>query len=212
MEKKEFKLFKDLFIHDEEICEYFKSIISSESKKNSVPLDELKKLEDENDKLKASISKIESEKKRLSESFSSYKANYDCLDNIYALYEKLSSETKERLLNVFSGKTSLEFFAGAVQIENILTLWDFIKRRIIENENNDVVGLSEIFKFLLTMYNNGKEKEEYAFISPEIGESFDSDKHYIVDEKTDGNISEVLLVGMYNKKTKKTFKALVKVK
>ena len=63
------------------------------------------------------------------------------------------------------------------------------------------------------MYQLFAGNEKYQAIRPDIGSKFDSDLHSIKGIRTDGVISNVLLVGIYDMGAKKViFKAVVKVR
>lgn len=137
---------------------------------------------------------------------------YKSFDDAYDMFQKLSSETKQRLSNIFENHEIGGFIAAGMQWENIEGIWNFIRRKVIENENYDLIELHNIFLFFFEKYNQQKDVATYRLINPNRGMQYDSDKHVIIGTKTDGIIKEVALEGIENVKTKRIInKALIKV-
>lgn len=156
--------------------------------------------------------KIEIEKEKLQDELKYYRKQYFQIDEVLCLYNKLSDESKQRLKNIFGIENTILFICALQKWNTIEGIWGFTKRRIIEDDNEDCSILSNLFRKIFLIYNENFN-DNYRLIEPHLEEKFDSDKHSIKGTRTDGNISEVLLDGIYDRISNRViFKAIVKVK
>ena len=141
-----------------------------------------------------------------------YESKFKDILNAYSLYYELSDEIKMRLKNIFGLNNIRCFIAATTEWNNVEGLWNFAKRRIVENEIDDAKGLVYLFRFLFQQYIQNVNNNGLELITPSIGERYDSDKHTILGVKTDGVVSKVLIDGIYNKSDNKVvFRSLINV-
>lgn len=211
MIEKDFNKIKQALLKDSEIKEYLKKLftenISTVIDENHSSTETLAEIAN----LRNKILQLEEHNKNCEKKIAIYESNYSLIEQSFISYKQLSEKTKQRLQNVFRGESVVEFFAGAIQIDNILSLWDFTKRRVIENEPDDISSLRTIFLNLIELYNKGQNQAEFILILPKEGEKYDNEKHYIHGTKTDGNVKETELEGFINTKTNKIYKAIISV-
>ena len=179
-------------------------------KKQIVDLE--KKNAETEQKAQCSIQKQQESISSCQEKLSRYEVRYSNIDEAFSVYLSLTDVVKQRLKNIFKAENLYAFLAAISEWENIEGVWSFSKRRLIEDEYNDAEKLIFLFRFLFKAYSQLSDGCPYELISPAIGDKFDSDKHSIKGIKTDGQISEVLLDGIYDVASKKTmYKAVVNV-
>lgn len=141
-----------------------------------------------------------------------YEKKYECINRAFSNYMSLPEGVKQRMGNIFVRENVYSFIVAVSEWNNIEGIWSFIKRRIIEGEDEGLRGLVALFEDAFSFFCLVEGEEKYELINPEVGERFDSDKHSIKGIKTDGQIEEVLLSGIYDSTAKKTvFKAVVKI-
>lgn len=159
------------------------------------------------------IQKVEEEKLVLEEKNRIYVDKYSAIESASLAYQNLSENMKSRISNVFKDGNMYAMIVAAGDWGNITGIWNYVKRRIIEEEGKmDVNNLKKIFRFVFEAYSEINPNCEYKLISPEVGEKFDSDLQSIKGTKTDGRIEEVLLEGIFAENSRKVIeKALVKV-
>lgn len=124
---------------------------------------------------------------------------------IYNLYQNLDLGIKKSLSNIFKSDTVEGFISCGVQEKNISNFWDYIKNEIIEEKPN-TKELIKIFYFFFARYSlavpymrlNDDKKDNH----------FDPILHlkHSSSSSSSGNISEVILLGWENTKTKKRIK------
>lgn len=172
----------------------------------------IEKLEKQIEEIENNQKKIQLENENIKGKIQEYEDRYLDINNMFSLYMELKNDNKQRLRNIF-GIDNLILFVSALHNWNTVEgLWNYAKRRIIEEDNENVVQLSTLFKQIFNVYNTNFNNENYSLISPEVGARYDSDKHSILGIKTDGIISEVLLEGVQDKISGKIiFKAIVNV-
>lgn len=141
----------------------------------------------------------------------SYKQKYMKIEEAYSLYSSLSMDVKQRIKNIF-GIDNIYFFVGAAtKWDNVDGIWNFAKRRVIE-ENDDASLLVELFSFLFYSFCNCTGNHTYCLINPDVGERFDSNRHSIKGTKTDGVVQMVLIPGIFDIPANKTVnKAVITV-
>lgn len=132
--------------------------------------------------------------------------SFELITQAYKAFMKLSSETKNRLGNIFENRDIYGFISAGMQWDNLEGLWDFIRRKVVEEETQEIAELNYIFNNLFEIYNKQTNDLSYKAINPRIGEIFDSDKHIIIGTKTDGTVQKVALIGIENLRTKKVIK------
>lgn len=141
-----------------------------------------------------------------------YESRYLKIEEAFLIYLELSYEMRIRLKNIFGMDNIYTFVAAVLEWNNIEGIWNFTKRRLIENEDRDAECLVNLFDFMFEAYCDCLDMHTFEVISPDVGQKYDSDKHSIIGTKTDGIISEVLLDGVYNVTDKRViFKSIVKV-
>ena len=187
-----------------------------ESQLNSIEREkETKEIEyRENERIyKEQIQKVEEEKLVLEEKNRAYENKYSAIESASLAYQNLSENMKSRISNVFKDGNMYAMIVAAGDWGNITGIWNYVKRRIIEEEEKiDVDNLKKIFRFVFDAYSAINPNCKYKLISPEVGEKFDSDLQSIKGTKTDGRIEEVLLEGIFDENSRKVIeKALVKV-
>ncbi|MCR5587604.1 MAG: hypothetical protein K6F77_08785 [Lachnospiraceae bacterium] len=174
-------------------------------------LDSIKEeLKSTKDELKSTKDELESTKEELKKVNEIYTDRYMLLNSTYDCFQSLSLEMKERLKNISDGNNICLFIVSLTNWNNIEQLWDFTKKRIIEG---DMKGVNELVDFFYKAFEVFSEaNNNYKLIEPVLNESFDSDKHSIRGNKTDGVVEKVLLAGIYNVADSKIInKALIEV-
>lgn len=181
--------------------------------------DFLKNKTDKSDSIIESLqiekSKLEEEKSTKVAELNTYKNKFELFvraENVFVEYMAMSDDTKNRLESIFEANTYTGFISNGLQWENISILWNFIKKKIIENDKSDIQVLIRIFKFFFDFYNSGLKLARYVLIEPVAGIAFDKNTCTIVGTGMDGKISEVLLPGYKDIKTEEVYKALVSIK
>lgn len=181
--------------------------------------DFLKNKTDKSDSIIESLqiekSKLEEEKSIKVAELDTYKNKFELFvraENVFLEYMAMSDDTKNRLESIFEANTYTGFISNGLQWENISILWNFIKKKIIENDKSDIQVLIRIFKFFFDFYNSGLKVARYVLIEPVAGNAFDKNTCTIVGTGMDGKISEVLLPGYKDIKTEEFYKALVSIK
>ena len=162
--------------------------------------------------------KLEIKQKELDE-LSSLKAKLENMKqqvgefyDIFVLYQKFSSETKEELNHLFQKDTAVGIVVSGTQWPNIESLWNYIRIKIINDSGKDTENLLKLFKKVFQLYNEAFRNPVYSLVDPRPGERFDSDRHIIMGIKTDGRIRKVRLAGFVNNRTGKVInKAIVEV-
>ncbi len=179
-------------------------------KKQNVQL-ELRMKEDE-EKTKKRIEKILSEKDIIKEELQDYENKYQCINKAYEKYLGLNEIIKQRMSNIFIRDDIYSFISTVSDWNSIEGMWTFTKRRIIEEDIEGFDDLIDLFDDSFELYNQIDGNNQYELISPAIGDRFDSDKHSIKGTKTDGQIRDVLLKGIFdNVRGKVLFKAVVQI-
>lgn len=166
------------------------------------------------EKLKSDVElqKEKTEKAAVISKLEEYENKYACIDRAYSNYKSLPERVKQRMGNIFVRDNIYAFIVAMSDWNNIEGIWSFTKRRIIEDEKDGVKELVELFTEAFALFALIDGTGRYELINPLVGERFDSDKHSIKGIKTDGQIDEVLLSGIFDSTTKKViFKAAVQI-
>lgn len=204
------------------------SVLQGTQEKNTVP--ELLRAEDEIEKVRAKceaeteelkkvnslleekIKRLEKANAKMENFCQHYQKQYAEMDEAYKMYLQLSEDTKNRLENIFKNNTIFAVIQAGMSWNNVEGIWEFTRRRIVEEETADVEALKILFQFMFQVFNEQTEEKQYKLIVPSCGERYDSEKQRILGTKTDGYISKVHLCGIYHCMTGKTVqKALVEV-
>ncbi len=159
---------------------------------------------DEKDAYDDIIFKIENERDKFKELLEKQIRMFGNISDIYNLYRMLSDETKAEIKGIFKRDNIENFIVCGSQIDNIQMLWDYIKSKIIENENMDVENLKLIFNYFFEKYNEIHDGCMYDRLNVNINDEFDTNIHTrSSDSKASGEVKEVLLEGYKNSYTNK---------
>ena len=173
---------------------------------------EKEKIENNLNNIKQQILCEKEEKEIALKKANEYEKNFKIAENIYALYQKIPENIKQRVSNIFKGGNRYSFIVAVSDWNNIEGLWGFVKRRIIEEDAEGISELIDLFSNSFELFSLINANTRYVLLKPTVGEHFDSDKHSIKGIKTDGQIEKVLLNGIYDVEMKRTiFKAVVEV-
>lgn len=185
--------------------------------------DEIKNLKDELARAKVEREQLEKEKKNLTDNINLYAEQVEKskkeLENLkkdakaYENFKNLSASTKKSLENIIKEDSLASFIASGVQPRNIENLWDYINNELREGKNADTKELIDIFYFLFVNFTKANG-DIYELQSINAGEEFDTQLHlrHNSSQGASGKISEVILKGMVNSKTKEIKrKSVVKI-
>lgn len=149
----------------------------------------LTNLFEENSKMNMKLDELNNQLKILSK--------YKEIENIYSSFCSLNKQITCALANTISTKDVNAFIVSGSQIENIKTLWEFIKHQLDNISSNEIRILKDTFEYFFNAYN--RYKKIYSMLEVKTGEEFDSDYHSKgSNSKSAGIISEVLLQGFKN--------------
>ena len=175
--------------------------------------DEVNNLKNELAHTKEKLEKLEKEKKNLTDNINLYAEQVEKskkeLENLkkdakaYENFKNLSASTKKSLENIIKEDSLASFIASGVQPRNIENLWDYINNELREGKNADTKELIDIFYFLFVNFTKANG-DIYELQSINVGEEFDTQLHlrHNSSQGASGKISEVILKGMVNSKTK----------
>lgn len=167
---------------------------------------------DEQKKLEKIQSTLEAEKQKISEELKNYEDRFSLIYNLYKVYCSLPINIKQRICNIFADDNIYSMIVAVSKWDSIEGLWGFTKRRIIEDENEGLSELVDLFIKSFKLYSVIDGSGRYELITPCVGDRFDSDKYSIKGIKTDGVVEKVLLRGIYDSISKKIiFKAVVQI-
>lgn len=157
------------------------------------------------------ISKILSDKSKLNDIVEFYRSNFEEEIQAYELFQSLSKETKLSIGGIFKDDTIRGFISCGIQEKNISNFWEYIKRELIEEQNQDIQKLIEIFYFLFNRYSLAFPI--YRLQDVKIGDSFDTELHihHSSSSAVSGDIRKVLLKGWVNTKIDKVVKKSIVV-
>lgn len=202
--------------------DFLKSKITSLETKFLEASKERDDLKMKTDKTDSIIANLQEEKNQLQNDMKSrvvelnnYKKRFELFvraEVIFADYKSLSEDTKNRLESIFEADSYTGFISNGLQWDNISILWNFMKKKIIENDLSDIQVLIQIFRYFFDFYNSGLKEARYILIEPVVGNAFDRNTCSVVGSSMDGKIVEILLPGFKDIKTEEVYKALVSVK
>ncbi|MCK8826591.1 hypothetical protein MWH25_02355 [Natroniella acetigena] len=191
--------------------------ISSKQRELETKNRKIEELKNENSSLKAQGEELRLEKSRLhnevrnqQEEIRRLKDRFKGVGDIYKVYLNLSSGNKSSLQGIFKGDSIEEFIYCGVQYDNLESLWEYIKREVIEDKNSEINKLDQIFTYFFAAHNRIYDSPLYKRQEVKVGESIDEDKHIRGrDSKVIGEIKEVLFRGYINLKTDRVIKKSV---
>lgn len=170
-------------------------------------------LEEEKNELEKNRNLWETEKSQMLVELDEYKKRFLRVNSFYNHYLALPENIKQRLGNIFPNENIYSMIVAICNWNCIEGLWEFTKRRIIEEEYEGLIDLVGLFMESFNLFAQIEGNKRYELITPSIGEQFDSDRHSIKGTKTDGIIEKVLLSGIQDSLRKKIiFKAFVQLK
>lgn len=153
---------------------------------------QLKAIQEENTVLNTQVVQHQEAYKNLIDQFSQSL-------RIYQLYQKLSPALKKALSGIFQGDTIEQFLFCGVQKQNVELLWDAIKIRAIDENEDELPELKEIFMFFFNAYNATFVKPLFEIQAVDENEKYDNEKHMRTSKsRVSGLITEILLHGYVN--------------
>jgi hypothetical protein len=170
------------------------------------------KIKEQKEQADRELQIVMSEKDSAINKLKDYEDKYSCISVAYSNYKSLPESVKQRMSNIFIRDSIYSFIVAVSDWNSIEGIWSFTKRRIIEDETEGLRELVDLFVNSFILYSKIDGSGKYELISPKLGERFDSDKHSIKGIKTDGQIQDVLLEGIFDNTTQKAvFKAVVQI-
>ena len=173
--------------------------------------EKFKREQTKNSDLEQQIRAVTTEKENAIIKLEDYENKFSIINMAYSNYKNLPENLKQRLCNIFKKDNICSFINAVSDWDTIEGLWDFTKKRIIDNET---IGLDELIGLSVnsfSLYSQSDASGKYELFCPTIGEPYDSDKHDQRDYKTNGVIQEVLLKGIVDNTKKVVRKAYVKI-
>lgn len=130
--------------------------------------------------------------------------------NVYEVYLKLSDVSKTELRGIFKEDSPDVWIAAGIQPDNIESLWEYTKMRIMKRQYDDLDGLLQFIYYFIELYNKTKTAPFYILQKVTIGDCFDVDLHIRTSEsKAAGKIKQILLYGYINANTSAIIKKSV---
>ncbi|UTC64533.1 hypothetical protein E4O00_12320 [Treponema sp. OMZ 788] len=214
-------------------AEDYKNFATENDRKYETLQKELSRVNSENDDLREqlSISRLENthlidEKRKLIEQKSEAESELhtvkeilvyynslkiDKLEKAYKIFISFKERTRNNLKAVFETDTFLGFISNSMQWARIEGIWEQTKRKIVNDDNEDLQELRKLFLILFETYNEGYTDAPYELINPIIGSRYNSNEQLIKNQKSDGTVTEVLLEGYVFKKTGVAHRAMILV-
>lgn len=172
----------------------------------------LRNTEKYNSELNNENNEIKKEFGELKERVDNYASlKVDCLIRAYSLFSSFGERTRNNLKMVFPTDSFLGFISNAMQWDRIAGIWEQAKRKIVNDDNEDLQKLKELFLILFEVYNAGASEAQYILIKPEIGSKYNSKEQVIKGQKSDGRVAKVFLEGYIFKKNNNIHQAMVEV-
>lgn len=136
---------------------------------------------------------------------------YKEIDKIYSDFCSLDRQILLSLSNTIDITDVNTFIVSSSQLENIKTLWEYIKQQLDNAALHDISILKNTFDYFFSTYN--RYKKVYSMLEVKPGDEYDYDIHSKgSNSNSSGIISEVLLQGYKNDITGKTeAKSVVRV-
>ncbi|MDQ0156553.1 hypothetical protein [Robertmurraya andreesenii] len=138
------------------------------------------------------------------EKYTGIKALFGEQLKIYKLYQQLSPALKSSLSGIFRGQTIEQFLVCGVQKQNIELLWDAIKIRVVEGNDDELEELRAIFLYFFHAYNSTFDRPLYELQTVSENEKYDSELHMRTSKsRVAGYIDRVIFEGYVNTNSKK---------
>ena len=174
---------------------------------------EIELLQEELENTKALLQTAEKNRDEYKSKYFQFKGIFQKQTHTFYQYQNLTESSKESLHGIFKGESFEEFLACGVQPGNIDALWEFARNEALSGNQADMTILGELILYFVHLYNGTNDSPVLSFLSPKVGEAFDTDQHIRTrDSKPAGVISEILLNGLTNAYTGEVIKkAVVKI-
>jgi flagellar biosynthesis chaperone FliJ len=130
--------------------------------------------------------------------------------DISPMYSRLSEQTKEDLKIYFPNRDAIGLLSAGIQKDTVYQLYEYLFTCIKYNKLENYDDLFAIVESLFDIYNKGR-KEPFVFITPQIGDDYDSSIHLPKGNSTGHQISKVWLFGYKNTQGKVLKQAFVSV-
>ncbi|MDO5150552.1 MAG: hypothetical protein Q4D76_14375 [Oscillospiraceae bacterium] len=122
---------------------------------------------------------------------------YKEIDKIYSDFCSLDRQILLSLSNTIDITDVNTFIVSSSQLENIKTLWEYIKQQLDNADLHDISILKNTFDYFFSTYN--RYKKVYSMLEVKPGDEYDYDIHSKgSNSNSSGIISEVLLQGYKN--------------
>ena len=178
---------------------------------------EIKSLQDEIEELRDLLQKAEKTRDEYKNKYFQFKGIFQKQTHTFYQYQNMTEQSKGALQGIFKGESFEEFLACGVQPANIDALWEFARNvalnETLNDNRDDLEILGELILYFVHLYNGTNDSPVLSFLSPKVGEAFDTDQHIRTrDSRPAGVISEILLDGLANAYTGEVIKkAVVKI-
>jgi predicted nuclease with TOPRIM domain len=165
------------------------------------------------DEREEQYSKLLEELEQVQNNFDEVNKRFEPVMKMYHDYQSLSQSLKESLSGIFRGSQIEQFLFCGVQKPNIELLWDSIKIRAMDGNEEDIRVLVSIFTYFFEAYNSTFERPIYEMQPVMVNDKFDSEKHIRTrDSRVAGEVKQVVLRGYINKISKKIErKSIIKI-
>lgn len=171
---------------------------------------ELELLQEELDTANELLQKTEKSRDEFKNKYFQFKGIFQKQTHTFYQYQNLTDSSRETLQGIFKGESFEEFLACGVQPGNIDALWEFSRNEALNGNQADMAILGDMILYFVHLYNGTNDSPVLSFLSPKVGESFDTDQHIRTrDSKPAGVISEILLNGLTNAYTGEVIKKAV---
>ncbi|MEJ8677966.1 hypothetical protein P0C22_05225 [Plesiomonas shigelloides] len=159
--------------------------------------------------LKKETTHLEGENHKQNTKIAFYQNNFSTELRVFECYNKLSGLTKQSLDGIFKDTSIQGLMACGIQEKNISNLWDYTKNEIVNNSNQDIVHIINLFELLFERFILAYPMFTLQIVS--VGDTFDTHSHIKHNSSinTSGLIKDVVLRGYINTKTDKVIKASV---
>jgi len=113
---------------------------------------------------------------------------------VFAVYRNLDARHKQALSNVIVDANLMAFVVSGCLADNLILLWDYCKRLLLNQE--DAAELITIFNFYFELAEKGSAVSRYERLSVENGEQYDEARCLnIKSALSQGIVKEVLFQG-----------------
>lgn len=174
----------------------------AESNKNEI-ISEIKKYIDK---------KCEINKQSADQDFSKISKKEDEIDELfdaYDIFKSLSDRSRDNIREVFQTDSFLGFVSNGMQWDRIAGLREQAKRKIVNDDFEDLSKFRKLFVLLTKIYNEGYVKAPIMIISAVNGEQFTNEIHVQKGYESGNTVNELLLEGYINFEKDEVSKAIV---